>query len=367
MVKMLTTGKKIISLLNPYVKAKFDFAIYKVRYLALYILFGFTSLILEIIIRSFLLNFNYGILFPTIFSWSLGVLFAFYANANYNFKIPKNKKNMALYYFIIISFISFSIQLFLIQNSTFKSMNYEFSRLIISGILFLFVYFVHRKLSFKNFKKVGVAIYANNLENIHYIYNSIEQYPDFIHIDIIDKTMDVNSKEVKIDKIDTMKAYWPKLQIQTHIMSYHPSIWIKKILIHSDVIFVHFECRENILDLFKIIREAGKKPGLAINIGTEIKEIVDIVSQIEYLLLLTIKNPGTSGQKFDLDGLDRINEINKLSFRNNFTLCVDGGINENIVSILDAENIVSGSSVLNSANPKRQIMKLQTMGRYDSN
>ena len=65
---MLTTGKKIISLLNPYVKAKFDFVIYKVRYLALYILFGFTSLILEIIIRSFLLNFNYGILFPTIFS-----------------------------------------------------------------------------------------------------------------------------------------------------------------------------------------------------------------------------------------------------------------------------------------------------------
>ena len=34
--------------------------------------------------------------------------------------------------------------------------------------------------------------------------------------------------------------------------------------------------------------------------------------------------------------------------------------------IIVAENIVSGSSVLKNADPKRQIMRLQTAGRYEA-
>ena len=60
-----------------------------------------------------------------------------------------------------------------------------------------------------------------------------------------------------------------------------------------------------------------------------------------------------------------IKTINSLPFRNNFTLCVDGGVNEQIVNFLEAENIVSGSSVLKNSNPKKQIMRLQTAGRYE--
>ena len=84
------------------------------------------------------------------------------------------------------------------------------------------------------------------------------------------------------------------------------------------------------------------------------------------MLLLTLEKPGSSGQKFDIDGLKRIKQINALSFRNQFVLCVDGGVNENIIGILEAENIVSGSFVLKSTDPKRQIMRLQTVGRYEA-
>ena len=61
-----------------------------------------------------------------------------------------------------------------------------------------------------------------------------------------------------------------------------------------------------------------------------------------------------------------IKKLNDLPFRNKFTLCVDGGINEHIVNLLEAENIVSGSSVLENSDPKKQIMRLQTVGRYES-
>ena len=62
--------------------------------------------------------------------------------------------------------------------------------------------------------------------------------------------------------------------------------------------------------------------------------------------------------------MNKIRKLNSLSFRNSFTLCIDGGINESIINLIHAENVVSGSSVLDSNNPKEQIMKLQTSNRY---
>ena len=73
-----------------------------------------------------------------------------------------------------------------------------------------------------------------------------------------------------------------------------------------------------------------------------------------------------SGQHFDIKGLERIKQINSLPFRHRIQLCIDGGVNESVVEILDAENIVSGSSVLTNPDPKKQIMRLQTVGRYES-
>ena len=127
-----------------------------------------------------------------------------------------------------------------------------------------------------------------------------------------------------------------------------------------------YECHENVSELFEIIKSKGKKPGLALTLTTNIDEEMELLKQSVYVLLLTISNPGSSGQKFDMDGLERIKQINSLPFRKQFMLCVDGGVNENIVNLLDAENIVSGSSVLNNSDPRKQIMRLQTVGRYET-
>ena len=116
--------------------------------------------------------------------------------------------------------------------------------------------------------------------------------------------------------------------------------------------------------IYEKIKQNEKKAGIALTMETKPEEIETLLKKVDYVLLLTIPKPGSSGQKFDTMGLDRIKQINDLSFRNQFILCIDGGVNENIVDALKAENIVSGSSVLNNVDPKRQIMRLQTVGRY---
>ncbi len=368
MVMMPTMGSKVlISIFSSSFKPKLRLLLYKFRFLGLYAIFGFFALVIEILIRSFLMELGIGNYFSTTIGWIFGVLFAFYTNVNINFKIHRSGIKKALIYFISISFISGLIQWLLIQLLILNYFSYELTRLSISGIIFLFAYIIHRKFSFKNYKKVGVAIYANGRENIKIIHDKIGQYPDFIHVDIIDQTMSEKQDEVKPYKMETMKAYWPNTQIQTHIMSTHPSKWLKETLPFSDIVYVHYECSEDLKELFRFIKDGGKKIGMALTMDTKIEKVKSLIKNVDHLLLLTIPNPGNSGQKFDMEGLTRIKEINNLPFRKDFTLCVDGGVNEDIVNILEAENIVSGSSVLKNKNPKRQIMRLQTSSRYEAN
>tara|TARA_B100001564_G_C20610569_1_gene657386 strand:+ start:317 stop:1387 length:1071 start_codon:yes stop_codon:yes gene_type:complete len=351
---------------SPYVNARLQNFLYRFRFLGLYIIFGFISLIIEFFSRNYFLHLKYNYYISTLFAVFLGIVFAFWANVQFNFKIPRSRRDRALIYFLFISSISGIIQWILIKLLLFDNLQYESGRLLISGLSFLLGYLLHRKYSFKDFKKVGVAVYANGVEDFHDIFNKIGSYPDFIHVDVIDNSMNPNAKEVKPYRLETMKAYWPGTQVQTHIMSMRPSIWLDQLIPHSDVIYVHAESEDNIEKLFNKIRASGKNTGLAITLDTNPHDIIELLKISDYVLVLTIPNPGFSGQRFDSRGFDLIRKINNLNFRNNFILCIDGGVNENIVNKLQAENIVSGSCVLKSSDPKRKIMRLQTLGRYES-
>lgn len=353
-------------ILNPYLSAKFESFFYQFRFLGLYIIFGILSLLLEFLCRNYLISHEYDVFPATLVAVTIGVIFAFWTNVNYNFKIPTQRRNQALIYFIIISSSSGVLQWLVGHLFLFEIGNYEFGRFTISGALFSLGYILHRKYSFKDFKKVGVAIYANGVEDFKKIYAKIGAYPDFIHVDLVDDTMNEDAEEVKPQRLETLNAYWPNTQVQTHIMSSKPSFWLERLIPHSDVIYIHAECEDNIAKIFSKIRLSNKKTGLAITLDTELSKIIDLLKISDYVLILTIPKPGFSGQKFDSRGFDLIKKINDLEFRKNFVLCVDGGVNENIVNKLNADHIVSGSCVLESKNPKRKIMRLQTIGRYES-
>ncbi len=352
--------------LDPFLEARLGIVLYRFRFISLYIIFGFLSLIIEFLIRTYVIKLGISDSFSTIFAVIWGNVFAFWTNVRFNFKIPRVRRNRALIYFIIISSFSGLMQWSLKTLSPYEFLSYEWGRLVTSGSVFIIAYMFHRKYSFRNFKKVGVAIYANGIEDLENIYSRIGHYPDFIHVDIIDKSMSKNAEDVKTYRLETMKAYWPNTQVQTHIMSTKPSKWLDEVLPHSDVVYIHAESEENIDELLDKIRIKNKMAGLALTMSTNPYKVSDLLIKADYVLLLTIPNPGSSGQKFDSDGLERIKQINNLSFRSQFVLCIDGGINENIVNVLEAENIVSGSSVLKNDDPKKQIMRLQTVGRYEA-
>ena len=80
----------------------------------------------------------------------------------------------------------FIFQYFLSKFFIFQSFNYEITRFLISGIVFLIAYNLHIKFSFAKNKKVGVAIYLDNsLGNDQQLILCDTNQDDIIDIDDI--------------------------------------------------------------------------------------------------------------------------------------------------------------------------------------
>jgi len=331
---------------------------YKSRHLIIYTFIGFLSIIVELQIRKFLITSEINNLFASFVSIPPSVILAFYLNIKFNFNIQRKKIINSFVFFILISFGSLLLQFFL-KSITNLSYNYELNRLLISGSCFIIFYILHRKFSFKNYVKVGVAIYANGVEDIGKIFNKIGPYPDFIHVDIVDKTFLKKAKPVKSYKLEIIKSLWPSKEIHVHIMSKNPLKWVKEVKKYSDKTFIHFESVKNLNKFLKKNKFYKKKLGLAVSINTNFEDYKKYLNLFDNLLLLTIKKPGYSGQDFLKKSFNTIKKINSYTKNRKFNLCIDGGINYDISKKIKCEEVVSGSFILNSNDPIKTYLKLK--------
>ncbi len=190
---------------------------------------------------------------------------------------------------------------------------------------------------------------------------------DLIHVDIVDQTFSEDAVEANVFRMETIRALWPNREIHTHIMSKTPSRWLPEVIPYSNLIYLHLESDEPLQKHMDSIRSAKVRAGLALTMETEPNQVITDIENADAVMLLTIKEPGMSGQTFEIEALNHIDQLNRMNFRNKISICVDGGVNEKIAPMLKVEDIVSGSSVLKHSDPKRQILNLQTAGRYDLN
>jgi len=246
-----------------------------------------------------------------------------------------------------------------------RGMSVDLSRFVIAGSFFLVSYVLHRRFSFREYKKVGVAIYADGVEDIKSIYSRISNVCDFIHIDIVDRTFRSDCKEVKAYRAEVVRAYWQNKPIEVHIMSRKPSEWLPDLLPHVDTIYLHKEIDEDLDAVLETIRIANCNPGIVMGIKDSVSEFEPVLEKVKHVLVLAIPNPGHSGQTFSMETLSLLKDLDHYRGRSKITICVDGGVNKDTIKYLNVEAVVSGSFVLNSENPVRSIMVLQTSGEYE--
>ena len=111
------------------------------------------------------------------------------------------------------------------------------------------------------------------------------------------------------------------------------------------------------------IRELGCRAGVALNPGTPLSAVSEILPLIDLLLIMTV-NPGFGGQKFIRYAIDKVRRARLMldECRSSAALEVDGGIDrETIPQVWEAgaDTFVAGHSIFSATNPQAEIGALR--------
>lgn len=181
---------------------------------------------------------------------------------------------------------------------------------------------------------------------------------DFIHIDVMDGNF-VPNISLGFPVIKSMRKYTKKT-FDVHLMIEDPSRYIEELVkCGADIITVHYEADRHIDRTLKYIKSFGIKASVALNPGTPVMCIKNILSLADMVVIMSV-NPGYGGQKFIDYSLDKIKEVKEMckNVNKDILIEVDGGVTaDNIKKIVEAGSnvIVAGSAVFKDNAIKENI------------
>ena len=188
---------------------------------------------------------------------------------------------------------------------------------------------------------------------------------DYLHIDVADGSFvpPITFGENMV----SLARKTCKLFLETHLMIIKPEDHLQVFKnAGSNRIFVHQEVCVNLRETLLEIRRLGISPGVAINPGTPIHAIEQVLDICDSVLIMTV-NPGWGGQSFMEITIPKIEVLRKLVDRHKLgTLIeVDGGINlETGARCIEAGAtvLVAGTSIFKERDRKSAIQKLRALG-----
>ncbi len=191
------------------------------------------------------------------------------------------------------------------------------------------------------------------------VAEATEAGADYIHIDVMDGHF-VPQITIGALVVAAIRR-WTNLPLDVHLMIEAPERQINQLAdAGADIITVHIEACPHIHQVVQTIKESGVKVGVALNPGTPIDALKEVLSSLDLVLVMAV-NPGFGGQTFIEDTLDKIArlrvELDKSSLA--AELEVDGGINTETaprVVRAGAGILVAGSAVFHSGQTVKEAL-----------
>jgi len=183
---------------------------------------------------------------------------------------------------------------------------------------------------------------------------------DMIHVDVMDGHF-VPNITIGPPVIKSLRSH-TKLPFDVHLMISPVHKYIKNFSdAGADIITIHPEATDNIIDSINLIKNLKKKVGVSLNPNTEISIVEKILDKIDLILIMSVY-PGFGGQKFIPEVVSKIKKLSEIKKNNSlkFDIEVDGGINfTNSKSVIEAgaNILVSGTTIFkeNSGDIKKNI------------
>jgi len=188
---------------------------------------------------------------------------------------------------------------------------------------------------------------------------------DLIHIDVMDGHF-VPNITIGPEVINKLRKY-TSLPFDVHLMISPVHNFIKNFAeAGADIITIHPEATNDLVDSIKKIKSYNKKAGVSLNPKTSVDKVLPVLNLIDIVLIMSV-NPGFGGQKFMKETLEKVKILRKEidSKKYKVQIEIDGGINfENSKIAIEAgvDILVSGTTIFkeNGGNLKKNIQLLKT-------
>jgi ribulose-phosphate 3-epimerase len=177
---------------------------------------------------------------------------------------------------------------------------------------------------------------------------------EYIHIDVMDgqfvPNITLGSPVVKSLAQAVKKLGKAAPVFDVHLMVEHPENQIQAFAeAGADIITFHVEVAPHAHRIIQQIKAAGCKAGIAVNPGTSLALIEELLPYVDMVLIMTV-NPGFGGQKFIQGMLEKIHMLRHTIEDMGFDcdIEVDGGINaetSELVRKAGANVLVAGSAI----------------------
>ena len=182
---------------------------------------------------------------------------------------------------------------------------------------------------------------------------------DIFHNDIMDGNF-VPNITLGINDVKAIRQLTDK-QIDVHLMITNPKDKVDWFIdAGADIIYIHPESGDQILETLKHIVDRNVSSGIAINPETSIEEIKHLLPYCDYVMVMSV-HPGFAGQKFLEEVMPKIEELGKMKTDYHYILTMDGACSkEKIIECkaLGVDGFVLGTSALFKQNrPYNEIVK----------
>jgi ribulose-phosphate 3-epimerase len=120
-----------------------------------------------------------------------------------------------------------------------------------------------------------------------------------------------------------------------------------------DFISAHIEAGPHIHRTMQAIRAAGARPGVAINPGTPVEALENLLDLVDLVNVMGV-NPGFGGQSFIPSQLAKIERIRAMIGDRPIHIEVDGGVNDKTIGAIrraGADVFVAGAAVFKGGSP----------------
>ena len=187
---------------------------------------------------------------------------------------------------------------------------------------------------------------------------------DLIHVDVMDGHF-VPNITIGPEIIKSLRKH-TSLPFDVHLMISSVDKYIKNFAeAGADIITIHPESTDNLIETINEIKKFGKKAGVSLNPKTTIEKVLPVLSLIDLVLIMSV-NPGFGGQKFIKETLEKVKLLRKEIDQKKLAveIEIDGGINfdnAKIAKKAGVDILVSGTTIFknNEGNIKKNIENLR--------